>query len=392
MDVLISGAGIAGPNLAWWLAQDGHKVTIVEKADAPRTGGYIIDFWGKGYDLAERMGLLPRLIEAGYQVKEVRLVDGKGRRVAGISGKAFQSVTDGRFTSLPRGELSLALVDAVKDRAELRFGDSIASISRDDGGVDVTFEHASPQRFDLVIGAEGIHSRTRDLVFGPRERFERYLAYQFAAWIMPGYPHRDPDIYAAYGEPKRTAARFTLRDGSSLALFIWTDAEGTPIPHGEAAQRALLRERFSGMGWETPEMLAGLEQARDLYIDRISQIRMDRWHEGRVGLVGDAAFAPSFLAGQGAALAMIGGYVLAGELKQANGNCEAALAAYHARLAEFMRGKQDAAVPVGRAFVPETELGLKFRALVAGLMNIGWIARASFGRSLTDQVELPDYA
>ena len=119
---------------------------------------------------------------------------------------------------------------------------------------------------------------------------------------------------------------------------------------------------------------------------------MNRWHEGRVALVGDSAFGPSFLAGQGSALAMIGGYVLAGELKQAKGDCEAALTAYHARLAGFMRGKQDAARPIGKAFVPETKFGLKLRALVAGLMNIGWIARASFGRSLTDQVELPDYA
>lgn len=390
MDVLISGAGVAGPSLAWWLLEAGHRVTIVERADAARTGGYIIDFWGKGYDLAERMGLLPRLLEAGYRVQEVRLVDAAGGRVTGISGKAFFAVTKGRFTSLPRGELSRVLVEAVEARADLRFGDSVAGIAQDAGGVDVTFEHAPPQRFDLVVGCEGLHSRTRDLVFGPRECFERYLGYQFAAWIMPGYPHRTDDVYMAYGDPGRTAARFSLRDGSALALFIWRDVAGTPIPHDEPGQHTLLRERFAGMAWEVPEMLAALDGARDLYVDRISQIRMDQWHKGRVALLGDAAFGPSFLAGQGSALAMIGAYVLAGELKQAE-SVEAGLAAYHARLADFMRGKQDAARPVAKAMVPETEFGLKFRAAVARLMNVGWIARASFGRTLTDQIELPDY-
>ncbi|WP_338466048.1 FAD-dependent monooxygenase [Novosphingobium sp. ZN18A2] len=390
MDVLISGAGVAGPCLAWWLLENGHRVTIVERAASPRTGGYIVDFWGQGYDIAERMGILPRLLDAGYRLDELRLVDADGQRQSGVRGKAFLSVTDGRFISLPRGELSLALVDVVKDRARMQFADSIAAIRQDAQGVDVTFEHAPSRRFDLVVGCEGLHSRTRDLAFGPREAFERYLGYQFAAWIMPDYPHRDEDAYLAYGEPGRTAARFTLRDGTSLALFLWRDAEGEPIPHEEAGQRALLRRRFAGMAWEAAEMLAALDGARDLYLDRIAQIRMDRWHKGRVALLGDAAFGPSFLAGQGAALAMIGAYVLAGELRRAE-TVEAALSAYHARLAGFMKAKQDAALPIGRAFVPETPFGIRFRAAVGRLMNVGWIAKAAFGRTLTDRIDLPDY-
>jgi 2-polyprenyl-6-methoxyphenol hydroxylase-like FAD-dependent oxidoreductase len=391
MKILISGAGIAGPAMAWWLLEDGHEVTIVERAATPRSGGYIIDFWGKGYDLAERMGLLPRLLAAGYDVEEVRLVDREGRRLSGIDGKSFGAVTNGRFTSLPRGELSLALVDAIADRATMVFGDSIASLVQKPDGVEVTFEGAAADRFDLVIGAEGLHSRTRDLVFGPTEHFERFLGYRFAAWIMPDYPHRTADTYMAYGEPGRQTARFSLRDGTSLALFIWEEAASPPHLSGDAARIAFLRERFAGMGWEVPAMLAALDRARDLYVDRISQIRMDRWHKDRVALVGDAAFGPSFLAGQGAALAMIGAYVLAGELKQSGNTIDVALNAYHARLARFMAGKQDAARPVARAFVPRTAFGIWFRTQVAQLMNIGWIARAAFGQTLTDQIDLPDY-
>ena len=154
MDILISGAGIAGPSLAWWLVRDGHRVTIAEKAPAPRTGGYIIDFWGKGYDLAERMGLLPAIEKAGYHVREVRLVDRAGRTAGGFGTAVFDRMTGGRFVSLPRGELGRLLVAALESDVEAIFGDSIETLQQDAGGVDVTFEHATPRRFDLVVGAE----------------------------------------------------------------------------------------------------------------------------------------------------------------------------------------------------------------------------------------------
>nr|WP_166175751.1 FAD-binding domain [Altererythrobacter segetis] len=391
MDVLISGAGIAGPTLAWWLLHDGHRVTIVEKAPAFRAGGYVIDFWGKGFDLAERMGLMPRLERVGYHVNEVRFIDREGRRMGGFDVSVLDRVTGGRFISLPRGELARALFEAVEDRVEAIFGDEIASLEEDRDGAKVWLASGQERFFDLVVGAEGIHSRTRELVFGPERRFECFLGYNFAAFTIDGYPRRDPDVYLMYGEPGRQAARFTLYGDSSLVLLIWRDPEGGPIPHDLAGQRALIRSRYAGAGWEVADFLAGLDAADDLYLDRVSQIRMDRWHDGPVALLGDAAYAPSFLAGQGSALAMIGGYVLAGELKRAGDDIPLALANYQRRLFHLMRSKQNGAMGMASTFVPKTDFGLRVRATAAKLLGIGWFADLVIGRSIRDQIDLPDY-
>lgn len=390
MDVLISGAGVAGPCLAWWLARAGHRPTLVEHASAPLRGGYIIDFWGKGYDLAERMGLMPRLEEVGYHVREVRMVDAGGRRRGGFSNAVFGRLTGNRFISLPRSELALALLDAARPDTELILGDSIAALTADGHGVDVRFQHGAERRFDIVVGADGIHSRVRELAFETQERFEVELGYGFAAYTVPDYAHRQADVYFMYNEPGLQVGRFSQRDGSVLALLIWSAERGEQVPHQTAARHEWLRRRFAGAGWEVPELLAGLDASDDLYIDRVSQIRMDRWHRGRVALVGDAAYAPSFLAGQGSALAMIGAYVMAGQIAQAS-SVESALAAYEARLRPFLQGKQDAARRFASSFVPATRFGIGFRNLVTNLMRIDWIADRAVGRDLRDQITLPTY-
>lgn len=391
MEVLISGAGIAGPTLAWWLLNEGHRVTIVEKAPAFRSGGYVIDFWGKGYDLAERMGLMPRLEQVGYHVKEVRFVGGDGHRRGGFPVSVLDHVTHGRFITVPRGELSRALFEAVQGRVETIFGEEIAALDEDRDGNRVRLASGQERFFDLVVGAEGIHSRTRGLLFGPEGKFERFLGYNFAAYTIEGYPARDPEVYLMYGEPGRQVCRFTLHGNASLVLLIWRDPQGAPIPSEEAAQKAFIRERFAGAGWEAPALLAGLSAATDLYVDRVSQIRMERWHEGNVVLLGDAAFAPSFLAGQGSALAMIGGYVLAGELKRSPDDVPTALANYQRRLFAFMLSKQDAAIGLAPTFVPKSEFGLTVRAFASRLLGVGWFANMVMGRSVRDQIELPDY-
>jgi 2-polyprenyl-6-methoxyphenol hydroxylase-like FAD-dependent oxidoreductase len=195
MDVLISGAGIAGPTLAWWLRRDGHRVTLVEKAPELRSGGYIVDFWGKGYELAGRMGLLPRLEQVGYHVKEVRFVAGDGQRRGGFSTEVFDRATHGRFVSLPRSELSRAIFEAIEGQIEAIFGDEIVALEREPGRVAVRFASGHRRAFDLLVGAEGVHSPTREMLFGPEARFERFLGYNFAAYTLQGYPRRDLDTY-----------------------------------------------------------------------------------------------------------------------------------------------------------------------------------------------------
>lgn len=390
MEILISGAGIAGPTLAWWLAEAGHRPVIVEAAPEPRTGGYVIDFWGKGYDIAEKMGLLPELLDVGYKVEEVRLVDGDGRRTGGFDTAVFDRATDGRFVSLPRGELSAALNRAIEGRAETIFGDRIGILTDKGEAVSVQFESGASRSFDLVVGAEGIHSPTREMVFGPDDRFETYLGYKFAAYIVDCYAPRDEDAYVMHSEPGMQAARFALRDGSTLILLIWREPGSSAIPHDPDIRRTLLRQTFGPMGWEMPAMLEALDRCRDLYVDSVSQVRMDDWTKGRVALLGDAAFGPSFLAGQGSALAMIGAYVLAGELKRV-GDHAGAFAAYQARLKPFMAKKQAAATKFGGAFAPKSQFGIAFRNWVTKAMALPFVADWAMGAGLTDQIELPDY-
>ncbi len=196
--ILISGIGIAGPTLAFWLARCGYKATLVEQATRLRTGGYVIDFWGLGFDVAERMGLLPALQRDGNLYQELRFVDARGQRVGGFNADVFPTLTDGRYVSLPRGDLAALIYDSIEGDQEVIFGDSITAIEQDDDSVQVTFQHAPARRFDLVIGADGLHSEVRRLVFGSQDQFETYLGYMVAAFEVEGYRPRDEGYFVSY--------------------------------------------------------------------------------------------------------------------------------------------------------------------------------------------------
>ena len=313
--VLISGAGIAGPTLAFWLNAAGFKTTIVERAPALRAGGYVLDFWGLGYDIAERMGLANKLKRVGYSMREMRIVDARGERIAGFGTRVFRELTGGRFVTLARADLSRLLFETVEDQSEVLFGDEIICLEEGPNHTWVQFEHAGARTFDLVVGADGLHSNVRRLAFGPQQQFEKDLGYVVAAFETQHYRPRDEDVYIIYSEPGQMAARFTLHDDRALFLLVFIrDDEPAPTTSDLAAQKAMLRQRFGGGGWECGQILACLDRAEDLYFDPVAQIKMPSWSRGRVALVGDAAFCVSLMAGQGSALAMTAAYVLAGEL------------------------------------------------------------------------------
>jgi 2-polyprenyl-6-methoxyphenol hydroxylase-like FAD-dependent oxidoreductase len=388
--VLIAGAGIAGPMLAYWLRAAGFEPTLVERSPALRTGGYVIDFWGLGYDLAERMGLTADINRVGYHVREVRIVGNQGQRVAGFGTSVFDELTGGRFVTLGRSDLSRLLFEKVGGGTEAVFGDEIVALMERPDGVDVEFKHGRERRFDLVIGADGLHSAVRRLAFGPHERFEHSLGYTVAAFQVAGYRPRDEDIYLMYCQPGRMLARFTMHDWRTMFLFIFDDDSAT-LPSTLEQQKAMLRERYRGAQWECPRILDELNRAGELYLDRISQIRMPRWSRGRVALVGDAAFCVSLAAGQGSALAMISAYVLAGELARAGGGHEDAFANYETRLRSYVELKQQGAQRLAAAFAPRTRGGLWFRNQVMKSLALPGMARFAVGREIVDILRLPDY-
>lgn len=388
--VLISGAGIAGPTLAFWLKRAGFAPTLVERAPQLRGGGYVIDFWGLGYEIAQRMGLEPDILRTGYRVKELRVVNGGGRRVAGFGTSVFTELTGGRYVTIARSELSRLTFEKGADGVETLFGDEIVSLAEHAGHVAVHLKHGGQRRFDLVVGADGLHSAVRRLAFGPQAQYEKHLGYVVAAFEAEGYPHRDEDIYVMYCQPGRMLGRVTLRDNKTLFLFVFAHEAGPHMPD-LAGQKALLRATYGDGQWECAAILHALDAAGDVYFDRVSQIRMPRWSGGRIALLGDAACCVSLLAGQGTALAMLGAYVLAGELGQADGDHATAFRNYETKLRGYIEGKQKGAERFATAFAPRTRMGLWFRNQVLNVASLPGLARLMVGRDIVETMQLPKY-
>jgi 2-polyprenyl-6-methoxyphenol hydroxylase-like FAD-dependent oxidoreductase len=389
MKILVSGVGIAGPALAYWLRRFGHEPTLLERAPEFRDGGYVIDFWGTGYDVAERMGILPTLLERGYQVERLEMVDERGSEVAAVSVEPLRASTGNRFTSVARTDVSAALLGACQG-VPVHFGTTITRLEQDEAGVAVELSGGRSERFDLVVGADGLHSGVRALAFGAEHCRQRELGCHVAAVRLAGYPHRKELAYVSHTVPKRQVARLALRNGESLLLFICrSELFGADDPSKDV--KAALRHAFGSMGWEVPEMLAAIEHAEDLYFDRVSQILLEHWCKGRVALVGDAAACVSFLAGEGTGLAIVEAYVLAGELHRAGKDWAHGLRQYEARLRAFVRKKQDAALRLRGFFAPRTALGLGTRNALVNALSLPFLAKPLLSRALRDDLVLPDY-
>ena len=388
--VLICGAGIAGPALAYWLERYGFEPLLVERAPAFRDGGYMIDVWGLGYDLVARYGLLDEAKARAYRFDRLAFVNEEGRVLAGFGGDIFRRAVDDKFFSIPRGDLARTLHEPLAGKVETLYGTAIKQFNEDKDGVDVTFTTGATRRFDLVVGADGLRSTLREMAFGPERKFEAYLGYYAASFASDHYPHRDENIYLSYGRPGRQISRYAMRSDRTAFLLVFA-SKARIAAHEAAGQKMVLRGIFSRDGWETADILARLDAASDLYFDSVSQIRMPKWTRGRIALIGDAAHSPSLLAGAGSAFAMLGAYVLAGELKKSGGEYDRAFAAYEKRLMPFMRRQQKAAVGFAGSFAPKTAFGLSVRNAVLRLMNIRplgvWLTR----RMLGEPYAIPDY-
>jgi len=355
--ILISGAGIAGPALAYWLRRYGCQPTVVERAPSIRDGGHAVDFRGPVHlDVLGRMGLFDAIQGARTGTGDWWYVDGRGRRTVRMPAEQ----TGGDLEVL-RGDLVHVLHDATKDDTEYVFGDSITAIDNDTDGARVTFEHAAPRTFDLVVGADGLHSRVRALAFGPETAYLRHLGLYCAVFTVPNYLDLDHTGQVYVEPPGRYVAVSTARGNTELRVLMYF---ATPVLTYDrdnlAEQRDIVARAFAGMGWETPRLLELMATAPDLYLDSVSQVKMDAWTRDRVALIGDAGYCPSSLSGMGTGLAVVGAYVLAGELAAAQGDHRVAFPRYEATMRSYVIGGQKMADNVAGFMVPNSRFVASF--------------------------------
>lgn len=385
---------IAGPTLAYWLHRYGFAVTVVERSNGVRIGGYPIDVRGAAIDVVERMGLLPSLRTAHIPMSRITFVDRSGAAIAVAQPDAVTGSVAGRHLEVPRGVLTQLLhVSTRAERIRYIFGDMIDRLEDEGDAVDVRFRSGRRERFDVVVGADGLHSATRAMTFGPEARFDRYLGWRFNLFSLPndtGYSYEGIILT----EPARMAGLYATDANDPIhAFLVFADREAAQIaPDDFESQRRRTAEKFARDGWEVPRLLEAMQLSDDLFFDTVSQVQMPAWSKGRIGLVGDAAYAPSFLSGQGTSLALVGAYILAGELAIGRNPADA-LAAYERRLRPYVEANQALATAGGSLLLPQTqeELDRRNRLLAAGDFSSRGGGRAHVHRQAHEMISLPDY-
>jgi 2-polyprenyl-6-methoxyphenol hydroxylase-like FAD-dependent oxidoreductase len=379
MKVLIVGAGIAGLALSLCLRRKGHMPIVVERSPALRGEGYMIDFFGSGYDAAERLDLLSELEKVHYPIELLSFVRESGEVRLRIPYPRMRALLNGRHFNFMRGDLERVLWEANGGlQAGVRFGTTIESFTDRGDRVEVRFQGGSEESFDVLVGADGARSRTRELLFG-HGSFVRELGYHTAAYVF-----EDPALHAELGSafvtmsvPGKQVGAYPIR-GGRVATF-WIHRAATRITDASApAAAGELREAYGSLGWLVPRLLEHTRDAPSMYLDTVSQVVMPTWCRGRIGLLGDACWCVSLLAGQGASMALGGAYVLAEELDAQAARPAEGLACYEARLKRAILRKQRAGRGLARWFVPETNLRLSLRdlALRASSSALGaWLLR-----------------
>lgn len=344
VSVLVSGASVAGVTAAYWLAHQGYSVTVVERFAGLRPGGQAIDVRGPALTVLERMSLRAAADHLRTRIRGSSVVDRDGNEMSHDTEAPPAGPTVGPIAGpeieLLRDDLVELLYESTKLNAEFVFGDSVAALDDDGTGVRVTFERADPRTFDLVVGADGLHSTVRRLVFGPEEQFIERLGTFAAIFTVPNFLNLDYWQTWNYGESSM-AGVYSARDNTEArAMLGFMDAELRIDYRDTEAQFAELERRMAGDGWVRPQLLEYMRRAPDFYFDEMSQIKMDHWAKGRVVLVGDAGYCCSPLSGQGTSVALLGAYILAGELAACGDGYEKGFANYQKEFADYVKRNQ----------------------------------------------------
>ncbi|MET0610744.1 MAG: FAD-dependent monooxygenase [Pseudomonas caspiana] len=388
--ILISGASVAGNTTAWWLSRHGFDVTVIEKASLFRDGGQNVDVRGAGRQVLQKMGLEQAALDLTTGEAGTDWVDQHDNTIARF---AVEDMGDGPTAELEimRGDIARMIYEPASQRATYRFNETIKALEQDASGVTVHFQNGPSDRYDLVIVAEGVGSPTREMIF-PGENKPKWMDITIAYFAIPK-TSEDGVFARQYNTVGGIGA--TLKPGRENTVHVYMGMQKKPEGEnqwGPERQKQFLQERFANAGWHFPRILDGMFKTDDFYFDVLRQVRMDRWSEGRIVLTGDAAWCATPLSGIGTTLAIVGGYVLAGELSRTE-DLPSAMAAYERVMRPFVKEGQGVPKIVPRMLWPHTRAGLR---LLRGAMRTAArpMIRKTFANLFlrdSQKVELPDY-
>ncbi|MET7773117.1 FAD-dependent monooxygenase [Nocardia sp. NPDC005366] len=394
--VLVCGGGIGGNAVALQLVRAGIRPTVLERAAAPRPGGQAVDLRGPSREVAERMGLMPGIHTHQLDERGMLYVDAAGKPTLRMPADLFEGKGAVADIEITRGDLNQVLLDALAEAggADYRYGEWITDIRQDEAGTEVTFASGTVARYDIVIGADGLHSTTRELVFGPERECSTYLGGYVSFFTMPTPADVEPHWFSMHSLVGATAVGIRPdADPETCKAIVFVRGPADPaLRRDVAAQQRLIRERLAGGGWHCEAVLAAMTDAPDFYFDELARIELPTWSRGRVVLLGDAGYCGSPLTGQGTAMALVGAYLLAGEITAHTTDHHRALTSYEDRLRPFVATAME--LPPGglKAITPSTRFGIRAGMAVSRLMTTRMM-RPLVMRMLTktESYPLPDY-
>lgn len=379
MNILISGAGIAGLTSAFWLNNYGFNVTLIERAPQIRDEGYMVDFYGEGVQVAKAMGILDKLYELSSDIKDVNIIDDVDHTIGGFKIADIQHAmvnANSGYMPLMRGHLERTIYETLPDDMDIRFGTTIKSIENLPNAATVTFTDGKVENFDMVIGAEGIHSSTRELLFGDQQQFLVPMGAQVAIVRLKGVAKNHIGHAKTNVNVGNFIATVPTKDGDLIAILAYHSDQKAPHKHDEAL--AKLKSVYSPKNRYAHDIINQITDDTYIYIDDVAQIRMPEWCQGRVALIGDASACLTLLSGQGSLMAMAEAYILARELSLAKGDHKIAYKAYDDILRPIIDKKAIAATKVS-VLIPKTWLGLKLFRIMSRFMKLKFIQKMLFG-------------